>query len=98
MQPCSTILGIIKMRLMGISYDDCHRRYGVGNSTITLIMYHGPLHGPWCSSGQSKKAQCTDVESVFYPPDNIRRKAEDVMPDFAVIHERIMREGSKADL
>ena len=45
-----------------------------------------------------KKLSVTDVESAFYPPDNIRRKAEDVMPDFAAIHERIMRDGSKANL
>ena len=38
MQNSTTILGIIEMRLKGISYDDCRNRYGVGNSTVNLIM------------------------------------------------------------
>ena len=38
MQNSTTILGIIEMRLRGISYDDCRSRYGVGNSTVNLIM------------------------------------------------------------
>src|SRR5699024_1405244 len=96
MQPCSTILGIIEMRLRGISYDDCRRRYGVGNSTITLIIDRYKAHG--VSLDDLKKLSATDVESAFYPPDNIRRKAEDVMPNYEAIHERIMRNGSKANL
>ena len=96
MQPCSTILGIIEMRLRGISYDDCRRRYGVGNSTITLIMDRYTAHG--VPLEDLKKLSATDVESAFYPPDNIRRKAEDVMPNYEAIYERIMRDGSKANL
>ena len=38
MQSYTTILGIIDMRQRNISYDDCRNRYGIGNSTITLIM------------------------------------------------------------
>ena len=38
MQKSSTILGIVEMRLRDISYDDCRSRYGVGNSTVSLIM------------------------------------------------------------
>ena len=56
MQPCSTILGIIEMRLRGISYDDCRRRYGVGNSTITLIMDRYTAHG--VPPGGSEEAKC----------------------------------------
>ena len=37
-QSSTTILGIIEMCLRGISYDDCCSRYGVGNSTVNLIM------------------------------------------------------------
>ena len=96
MQPCSTILGIIEMRLRGISYDDCRRRYGVGNSAITLIMDRYTAHG--VPLEELKKLSATDVESTFYPPDNIRRKAEDVMPNYEAIYERIMCDGSKANL
>lgn len=38
MQNYTTIIGIIDMRQRGISFDDCRSRYGVGCSTITLIM------------------------------------------------------------
>ena len=38
MQDYATIVGIIDMRLRGISYGDCCARYKVGHSTITLIM------------------------------------------------------------
>ena len=91
MQPCTTILGIIEMRQKNISYDDCQSRYDVGSSTVTLIMkrYHEgeiPLE-------ELRKMHAAKVEAIFYPPNNIRRKAENIMPDFAVIHARIMQEG-----
>jgi len=38
MQNCTTILGVIDMRQCGISYTDCPNRYGIGHSTISLIM------------------------------------------------------------
>ena len=37
MQNSTTILGIIEMRLKGISYDDCRNRYGVGNSLTSVV-------------------------------------------------------------
>lgn len=96
MQNCTTILGIIDMRQRGISYDDCRNRYGVGNSTITLIMSRFKEMDKDLDS--LKQMDPSDVEAAFYPPENIRRKDESVMPDYAVIHDRIMREGSKANL
>lgn len=96
MQNCTTILGIIDMRQRGISYDDCRSRYGVGNSTITLIMSRFKEMGKDLDS--LKQMDPSDVETAFYPPENIRRKDESVMPDYAAIHDRIMREGSKANL
>ena len=38
MQDYTTILGIIEMRQRSISYKDCCSRYGVGHSTVLLIM------------------------------------------------------------
>lgn len=38
MQNYTTILGVIDMRQRDISFDDCRNRFGIGNSTITLIM------------------------------------------------------------
>lgn len=70
MQPCSTILGIIEMRLRGISYDDCRRRYGVEQHHYP---HHGSLYGPWRSPGGSEEAKChrcgIDLLSAGqYPP------------------------------
>ena len=31
-------MGIIRMRQQGLSYRQCHDRFKVGNSTITLLM------------------------------------------------------------
>ncbi len=96
MQNSTTILGIIELRLKGISYDDCCKRYGVGHSTVNLIMsrYRSkniPLE-------VLKQMPSKDVESSFYPPANIRRKVENIMPDFGAIYTQITQEGSKANL
>ena len=96
MQNSTTILGIIEMRLKGISYDDCRNRYGVGNSTVNLIMTRYlekcvPLE-------VLKQMPAEEVEASFYPPSNVRRKSEDIMPDYETIYARLHREGSKANL
>ena len=38
MQNYNTIIGVIDLRLNGISYRDVQRRYKIGSSTVTLIM------------------------------------------------------------
>lgn len=38
MQSYSTIIGVIELRLGGIGYRTTKARYGIGNSTVTLIM------------------------------------------------------------
>ena len=96
MQNSTTILGIVEMRLWGISYDDCRSRYGVGNSTVNLIMSRYWAKG--IPLEVLKQMPGSEVEASFYPPSNIRRKSEDIMPDFGTIYDRIHREGSKANL
>ena len=93
MQDYSTIVGIIDMRLRGISYSDCCARY---NSTITRIMSRSGI----LNSGLEdlKAMNPEDVETIFYPPENVRRKDESIMPDYGAIYERITRSGSKANL
>ena len=72
MQSYTTILGVIDMRQRGISYDDYGNRYGIGHSTITLIMDR------FRDSGKNldtlKQMSPEEVENLFYPPENIRRK------------------------
>lgn len=38
MQDCTTILGIKEMRQRSIPYDACCGRYGVGNSSINVLI------------------------------------------------------------
>lgn len=82
----TTILGIIEMRLKGISYDDCRSRYGVGNSTANLIMTRYWTKG--IPLDVLKQMPGSEVEASFYPPSNVRRKSEDIMPDFEAIYDR----------
>ena len=96
MQNSTTILGIIEMRLKGISYDDCRNRYGVGNSTVNLIMTRYLEKG--VPLEVLKQMPAEEVEASFYPPSNVRRKSEDIMPDYEAIYDRLHREGSKANL
>lgn len=96
MQNCTTILGIIDMRQRGISYNDCCSRYHVGHSTVKLIMSRFSELGKELTTLRQMAPE--DVETAFYPPENIRRKEDSVMPDYDAIHDRIMREGSKANL
>lgn len=96
MQNCTTILGVIDMRQRGISYDDCRHRYGVGNSTITLIMSRYKEIGQELAA--LKQLPSTEVEKIFYPPENIRRKDNTVLPDYQSVYDRLMQEGSKANL
>ena len=96
MQDCTTILGIIDMRQRGISYNDCRNRYNIGNSSITLIMDR------FKSSGKDlealKQMSAEDVENLFYPPENLRRKDDSVMPDYQAVYDRLFQPGSKANL
>lgn len=96
MQNFTTILGIIDMRQRKISYDDCRHRFGVGNSTITLIMSRFKEQGK--SLNELRQMSAEDVESIFYPPENVRRKEASVMPDYEAVYDRLMRKGSKANL
>ena len=96
MQNCTTILGIIDMRQRGISYNDCSNRYKIGHSTITLIMSRFNESGK--SLDALKQMEPDEVEKLFFPPGNIRRKEESVMPNYSEVYDRIMREGSRANL
>lgn len=39
-----------------------------------------------------------EVETLFYPPEMIRRKDDSVMPDYQSIYNRITSPGSRANL
>ena len=96
MHDCTTILGVMDMRQRGISYDDCRNRYGIGNSTITLIMNRFKDSGKDLEALKQMSAE--DVENIFYPPENLRRKDVSIMPDFQAVYDRLLKPGSKANL
>ena len=92
----TTIIGVIDMRLRDISFDDCRNRFGIGNSGITLIMKRFKESGK--SLETLKQMTPEDVEILFYPPENIRRKDVSVMPDYQAVYDRLSTPGSKANL
>lgn len=96
MQNYTTIIGIIEMRQRGISYDDCRSRYGVGCSTITLIMNRFKEYGKELSALEQMAPE--EVERIFYPPENTLRKDAKLMPDFQAIYDKLTAPGSKANL
>ena len=65
------------MRQCGIPYDACGGRYGIGNSTITLIMSRYEELGKDLKA--LKQMAPAEVEKAFYPPENIRRKVTFVL-------------------
>lgn len=95
MQKCTTILGIIELRLKGEGYRIISKRYGIGSSTITLIMKRFKDSG--LSIEDLVKMEPHKVEELFFPPDNKRRR-EIPMPDFSRIHKRMLEMGRRADL
>ena len=96
MQNCTTILGIIDMRQRGISYDDCRSRYHIGCSTISLIMSRFYACGKDLNSLKQMSAE--EVEHLFFPPENLRRKDDSVMLDYQMVYDRLTAPGSKANL
>ena len=96
MQNYTTIIGIIDMRQRGISFDDCRSRYGVGCSTITLIMER--FHNYDKDLSALKQMSPEEVENIFYPPENTLRKDVKYMPDYQLIYDKLTAPGSKANL
>lgn len=74
MQNWTTILGIIDMRQRSISYNDCCNRYHVGHSTVKLIISRFSEIGKNLTA--LRQIAPEDVETSFYPPENIRRKED----------------------
>lgn len=87
MQKYSTIIGVIELRLGGVGYRTAIKRYGIGNSTVTLIMNRFQELG--FSLDQLKAMEPKEVEKAFYPPENLQHSNKS-LPDFFTIHQRMM--------
>ena len=86
MQNYSTIIGVIELRQQSVGYTTTQKRYGIGSSTVTLIMKRFKELGLTLEELRAMPPKA--VEVAFYPPENLKR-SEKPMPDFAKIHARM---------
>lgn len=86
MQNYSTIIGVIELRQQNVGYATTQKRYGIGSSTVTLIMKRFKELGLTLEELRAMPPKA--VEVAFYPPENLKR-SEKPMPDFARIHARM---------
>ena len=86
MQNYSTIIGVIELRQQSVGYATTQKRYGIGSSTVTLIMKRFKELGLTLEELRAMPPRA--VEVAFYPPENLKR-SEKPMPDFAKIHARM---------
>ena len=95
MQNYNTIIGVISMREKGFSTRDCRARFGLGSSTVTLIMKRYSELG--LSLTDLKTMDTDKVEKIFFPHESSRR-SEIPLPDYDAIYQRKNAKGSKANL
>ncbi len=95
MQSYTTIIGVIELRLQKQSYDIVQKRFGIGSSTVTLIMKRFKEMG--LSIDDLKQMEPRKLEMAFYPPEN-RRDTSIPLPDFDAVHAQMVSMGRKADL
>lgn len=95
MKDFTTIIGILDFREKGFSQRTICRRFKVGFGTIQRT------NDIFDKSGKSLEElrimKPSDVEEMFYPHDQIRRKQEP-LPDFDECYRRIHTKGSKVNL
>ena len=95
MQSYTTIIGVIELRLQKQSYDIVQKRFGIGSSTVTLIMKRFKEMG--LSIDDLKQMEPRKLETAFYPPEN-RRDTSIPLPDFNTVHAQMISMGRNADL
>ena len=86
MQKYATIIGVIELRLQKVGYATTQKRYGIGSSTVTLIIKRFRELG--LSLEELKAMSPKAVETAFYPPENMQRLGK-ALPDFDRIHARM---------
>ena len=95
MQSYTTIIGVIELRSQKQSYDIVQKRFGIGSSTVTLIMKRFNEMG--LSIDDFKQMEPRKLETAFYPPEN-RRDTSIPLPDFEAVHAKMISMGRNADL
>lgn len=95
MQNYNTIIGVIQMRQNQCSLSVIQDRFHIGSGTVQLILKRFKASG--FSLDDLKSKEPSEVERIFYPPENLQRK--DVpLPDFALYFDRIHEKGSKVNI
>ena len=82
MQSYTTIIGVIELRLQKQSYDIVQKRFGIGSSTVTLIMKRFKEMG--MSIDDLKQMEPRKLEMAFYPEKTSRRATYDLFSDATV--------------
>jgi len=82
MQSCSTIIGVIRMKMMGMSYPQCQSRYQIGSAAAQLIMKRYREINKAVEELETMEPAA--VEELFYPHINIR-KHKIPLPDFELL-------------
>ena len=95
MQNYNTIIGVIQMRLNECTLGMIQDRYHIGSGTTQLILKRFNASG--FTLEQLKQMEPSDVEMLFYPPENLKRK-EIPLPDFQLYYDRIHAKGSKVNV
>ena len=95
MQNYNTIIGVIQMRQNECSISVIQDRYGIGSGTVQLILKRFTASG--FTLEQLKQMEPFDVETLFYPPENLQRK-DIPLPDFQQYYDRIHAKGSKVNV
>ncbi len=83
------------MRLNECTFDTIQNRYGIGSSTVSRIISRYKKTG--IPLEELKKMKPKEVERLFYPPANLKRK--DVPePDFQKYYDRIHARDSRVNI
>lgn len=95
MKDYNTIIGIIEFREKGCSFPTIINRFRVGAGTAERILKL--FNSSELTLDELKAMEPKDVEELFYPHEQIRRKNLP-LPDFAECYRRIHALGSKVNI
>ena len=95
MQDYNTIIGVIQMRQNECYHKVILKCYHIGSGTVQLILKE--FHASGFTLEQLKKLEPSEVEMMFYPPENFQRK-DIPLPEFQQYYDRIHAKYSKVNV
>lgn len=95
MQNFNTIIGVLRLRQQEVCYRVIKQRFGIGDSTVTLILKRFKELGK--SYEELANGDPVEVQEMFYPQEAMRR-SNCPMPDYQRMYERINAKGSKVNI